>query len=209
LITAAVIVGFSVAPPRVVGQTLTDILNEFKWTASQGKRYCDSIPYSSLRSECVSQQQDVGSYCDETTCTGLSYRDRRNVANRLKEEIAELESRLSNAKDDEKRRLENERDTKRRDLELREREIQDTVIQLKGRLEKSQRCRHARLEVQKRFLQAGQEATADGGREAAIKKIASEYHFPHWNEEGNKHSQAIIDIQNNIDRCTQRLDGRE
>ena len=182
-----------------------DMLDDFK-TAAQ-KQYCDSIPYSSLRGDCANRQQDVKSYCDETTCKGLSYRDRQNTVKKLREEITQLESKLSNAKDDEKSRMEAERDGKKRNVESLEREINDTKIQIQGRIEKSERCRRNRVEVQYIFQRAAQEAKRDSQTYPNIKPFADKL-LPHWDAEGKGHADQIIDIQNGVDLCKERLEGR-
>jgi transposase len=80
---------------------------------------------------------------------------------RLDNEIRELDSRMSSGNESDKKRFEYDRDGKRReidqkkrDLESLEKEINETRIVIQRRIEKGNRCRHARLEVQKIFLRA-------------------------------------------------------
>jgi len=206
-VIAATIAGLAVAPLPLAGQTMAEILDAFKATKSQ--KYCDSIPYKSLRADCENEGKDVESYCDETSCKGLSYRDRQDIARKLEEEIREIDKRISNATGNEKQSLERDRDSKKHELEAHQRQIEDTKIQIQGRIEKSQRCRHAGLEVQKIFLRARNEAVDDGRRNEEIKKIAEDYQLRHWDEEGNRHSDAIVNIQTGIDIFSQRLAGNQ
>ena len=78
-------------------------------------------------------------------------------------------------------------------------------MQIKGRIEKANRCRHARLEVQKIFQRAQQDAEHESDH--AVKAIAVHDLFPHWKEEGIKHTQEILNVQDGLDLCNQRLNG--
>jgi len=207
------------------------------YVKAKGQKYCSSIPDSNRKSDCEKAQGNAKDFCDETSCQGLSYKDRVSTETSLKDKltrldsdvreleskIRELESKFSSAKtdddkkriDDDKKRLVYDRDGKKRDIEQNSRDldslqkqINDTKIQIKGRIEKGQRCRNYRLEVQKIFLTAQKDAESDGQSNAEIKKIATENLIPHWTDEGVKHSSAIIEIQNALDKCDERLQGK-
>ncbi len=205
----------------IVGDARADKLDDY--TKAKGQKYCDSIPDSDRRNDCRDAQNNAKDFCDETTCQGLSYKDRVSEANNLKDkltrldsEVRELESKISAANDDdEKKRLEYDRDGKKRDiaqnsrdLDSVQKQIDDTKNQIKGRIEKGERCRHYRLEVQKVFLRAQKDAESDGQSNAEIKKIADEDLIPHWTDEGVKHTKAIEEIQNSLDKCNERLEGK-
>jgi hypothetical protein len=198
-----------------------DKLDDYK--KAQSEKYCDSIPDSNRKSECKEAQGNAKDFCDETTCNGLSYKDRQNLANTKKQtiaglenEIRELDSKVSSASnEDDRKRFEYDRDGKKRDLESVSRdlaslqkEIDETIIQIKGRIEKGQRCRHYRIEVQRIFLNAQKDAESDAQSDPEIKKIAMNDLIPHWTDEGSKHAQAIVDSQTGLDKCTERLEGQ-
>jgi hypothetical protein len=203
-----------------VNETRADKLDEYK--KAKGQKYCESIPDSDRQSDCRTAQGNVKDFCDEITCNGLSFKDRVSVANRTKDEISrleseirELDSKISSANEDDKKRLQYDRDgkqkeleEKKRDLESLDKEINDTKLQIQGRIEKGNRCRNARLEVQKVFLRAEKDAESDGQSNEEIKKIASEDLIPHWNEEGVKHTNEIVTTQGILEKCTERVEGR-
>jgi hypothetical protein len=197
-----------------------DKLDEYK--KAKGQKNCASIPDSDRQGDCRTAQGDVKDYCDKASCQGLSFKDRLNIlkgkqeeVSRLERDIRELDSKISSAKEDDKKRFEYDRDGKRKDLEGKQREVEsgekeinDIKIQIAGKTELANRCRHARLEVQKVFLRAEKDAESDGQSNEEIKKIATEDLIPHWKEEGIKHTDAIIDTQKALDECSSRAEGR-
>ena len=126
-----------------------------------------------------------------------------------------MDSRISSAKEDDKKRFEYDRDGKRRDLEQKkkdleslEKQINDTRIQIQGRIEKGNRCRNARLEVQRIFLRAQNDAKSDGDSNEEIKKLATDELIPYWTAEGVQHADQIVGTQNGLDRCNARVEGK-
>jgi hypothetical protein len=81
-------------------------------------------------------------------------------------------------------------------------------LRLKDVSKKGERCRHYRIEVQRIFLNAEKDAKSDGQSNEEIKKIATEDLIPHWTEEGIKHTKAIEDSQTALDKCNERLEGK-
>lgn len=214
IVTGVIVTGLSLAQ-----DAQADKLDDFKTAKTQ--KYCASIPYQSLRQDCQTAQADANHYCNETSCKDLNIRGHLLDVEKLEKTLAtlttetrDLESKLSGAKDDsEKRRYEGELSAKKRDFEQKTREleslrkeIENRKVQIKERIAKGERCRHDRLEVQRIFQRAAKQTNDETIVE--IKKIATEDLVPHWNEEGIKHSEAIINSQNGLDVCTERLQGR-
>lgn len=192
----------------IVSPVQADKLADFKEAST--KKYCDSIPYYNPKMECTRAQRDADDYCDEYKCEGISFQNEEGRLSSLNRDIAELEKKLkelqSKLSASEIASRQKDIDEKRKEVANLQKQIEDTKIRLQGRLAKGQRCRHARLEVQKIFQRAQEEVSRE---EEALKQIAAQNMIPHWQDEGRKHTGAIIDTQTAVDKCEKKLAGRD
>lgn len=192
----------------VVPPVHADKLADFKEAST--KKYCDSIPYYNPKMDCMRAQRDAKDYCDEFTCQGISFQNEEGRVSSLNKEIAELEKQLKELQPklsaSEVTTRQKDIDDKRKEVTNLQKQIEDTKIRLQGRLAKGQRCRHARLEVQKIFQRAQEEVLRE---EESLRQIAAQSMIPHWQDEGIKHTDAIINAQEAVDRCEKRLAGRD
>ncbi len=192
----------------IVSPVHADKLADFKEAST--KKYCDSIPYYNPKMDCMRAQRDAKDYCDEYKCDGISFQNEEGRVTSLNKEIAELEKQLkelqSNLSASEVATRQKDIEDKRKEVTNLQKQIEDTKIRLQGRLAKGQRCRHARLEVQKIFQRAQEEVARE---EESLRQIAAQSMIPHWQDEGRKHSDAIIDTQTAVDKCDKKLAGKD
>lgn len=194
-------------------------LSDFKDAA--GKKGCDSIPYSSLRSSCQSKQRDVDSWCKGSkgvwSCEGLDpeglkkqMEDVKRKVAELKKEKANLASKKSGAKDDkEKRALEDRITATEKEIEKLEemiegwqKKLEYEQKEIKERIYKGEKCRDYRQAVAQIFQDA--KSKAKGESNAEIKPLAQKLIEKYEDGEAG-HGIAIELAKKAISKCKDML----
>jgi hypothetical protein len=210
LVLGVTLVCLPVLPPAAAGK-LEDFQEALKYTLG-----CNTIPYPSLKENCRrTQDNEVKAYCDETSCERLGTRGLVENITRLEENLKTLrqkETELSSkstrteAEERELAATKQQIDEQSRALDPMKRKLEDTKIQINGRIEKGQRCREARVDVVEIFTDVIDDVEDES--EEAIKPLAQKL-LPILKNSMDEHTKEIVNVQQGINACQLKLEGRE
>lgn len=189
--------------------------------ASKSGKGCESIPYSTYRSQCISNSARVTTSCkteawscDElgtkglkATMTGLS-----GHITRLKEQKKQLETQRTRAgsateKTDLDKKIadvDKQISEKSRTLGGLETKLNSDLVKIKDRLSKGAQCLDARNDVQTVFKSAGTDAAREKDRDV---KVIAESLIDYWEKKRDEHQKAFDNVKLGIDKCNKSRDG--
>lgn len=209
-VLSVTLVCLPVLPHSAAGK-LEDFQEALKYTVG-----CNTIPYPSVKDNCRrTQDNEVKAYCDETSCDRLGTRGLVENIARLEENLKTLRQKETDLASNSNRTEAEERelaDTKQkiddqgRALDPMKRTLEDTKTQIKGRIEKGQRCRESRIDVVDIFTDVIDDVEDED--EEAIKPLAQKL-LPILRTSMDEHTKEIVNVQQGINACQLKLDGRE
>jgi hypothetical protein len=188
---------------------------------AQSGKGCESIPYSSPRSDCVRKSEKVDEYCksEAWSCEDLKTKGlRENMKNlsgyvdRLKEEKDRLSSQKSSAGSDEEKNdltkkieeVEKKSYDKTRELDDMKRRLEEDLRKIDDRIYKGRQCLDARNDVQSIFKSAAYDARREN--DAEIKVIANQL-ADYWEKKREEHQKAFDDVTGGIEKCNKCKSG--
>lgn len=192
--------GFFIAP--VNAQTL----DEYKSAAD--KKGCDSIPFSTLRSNCNDSEREKDKWCYEEKWK--CERDTEGLVssiNGMKKKLADLnDQRYHASSDDERSKIDNEiKDiSDRRDKFLRQ--LEDERKDISERVERGKKCLEARKKTQEIFKDAITQAKNESDQD---KKPYAEKLVSYWESERSRHDDEIEKVSKGIEKCEEIYKKRE
>jgi chromosome segregation ATPase len=197
--------------PLSTADKAADFLEALKY-----ERGCNTIPYALSKEKCrTTQDNEVKPYCDETSCERLGTRGLLENITRLEDNLKTLrqkEAELSRksdrtpTEDQELADTKHKIDEQSRALDPLKTKLEDTKRQITGRIEKGQRCREARIDVVDIFTDVIDDV--DDESEEAIKPLAQQL-LEKLRRAMEEHTKEIVKVQEGIDACKLKLEGRE
>jgi hypothetical protein len=222
------LLGILGAVANVVSAGVLEDYQQAHRNLKEGKRPCETIPYSDLRDQCLRNSEIVNNNCKivQWSCEGESreFHDTKGLLNDRRARLARIEEltkengkqndKLRESKDQNeignlKKVIEtNERETLelKRAVDTSEREIAVRREKIQKRIEWAKRCIDNREDVQKVF-----ESTISKARSESDDRIRSmrDELLNKWEPSVKEHNQPKDDIKNGIRKCEEMRDQRD
>jgi hypothetical protein len=175
------------------GQTLDDYKN------AKGKKYCESIPYSTLRSNCTNAAEATKECAEEKWSCSKDTEGLIASINGMKDKIYALNDQRSKvSNDDEKKGI---------DAQIKEisdkresfiKQLEDEKKDIGERIERGKKCLEARKKVREIFADAKTMAKSESDNE---KNPFAEELVSYWEGEQRGHDGQIEAVGKGIQKC--------
>jgi len=187
------IVAFCVtANGATAGDVDQDTLEQFK-NASE-KRGCNAIPYSDLKRDCKSKQQEKDSECKGYSCDP-------KAAKKLKTEVNKTAKAIDDFEDTDQDENTYSKEFRKK-LSRIEDEFEEMQDEAKSRLKKGEACLEARENVQEVFEDVTNKLKSDKSKynneelDDFIDKL-----IKHFDEEAKSHDDPMDEVSNACENC--------
>jgi hypothetical protein len=212
LITAGILFTHLLQARYAVSQSL----NDFQKAVSEANsdNGCESIPYPNIKDRCRGKRDGVKDYCkvEELSCdefdpSGIQRKvgEMSGKIDQLKRDRDNLQSKLSSATDQDKNDIQNKINDLNKQIQDFQGKIEefntkrnDEKSKIRDRIEKGKTCLDLRIDVQKIFKEAKEQAAAE--TDPAIKALAEKL-IQYWTSKEGGHQTAITNTNTAIDKC--------
>jgi hypothetical protein len=199
---------FTVAATSLTSRpTLAQTLREY--TEAEASKGCDSIPYSTQRSNCKDMQDYVKKFCDLDRSCKI---DQVGNIKKMNDKIGEMQTRIAEL---DRLRSDTGRD---KDKDAKEtKELQDKIavtkqnvieatLEVNVRIDNNEHCRDYRRKVQGIYSDAinNAEKVDDAEKKPIALRLAAR-----WKETTKDHQNEIENVVDRIQECRNRREGRE
>ena len=186
------------AHPYLAAQSLDDYKRAVQ--EMENSKGCDSLPTSSQRGSCESLRRDIESYCKEES---WSCQKAKLGTKALREQIAGREKALASLKSDDP-----SRNTMERDLQTARTSLRTDLSDIELRMAAGDKCLTARVETEKLFAAAIDQAERDGRAHAEIRPLANRLIY-YWKGGNDRHKEARDLVSKGIEYCNRCRHGDE